>query len=106
MFGPGIKEKYAPGWPANPNARFLEQDLAGREIQSLENEDFMLEIGGLHALDYFGDGSFYLLNAPGVSSACKILLRSHTDLPSAFARASQRPGPHFLESRHLHLHGG
>jgi hypothetical protein len=37
-----------------------------REISFDESD---LEIGGFRALDYFGDGSFYLLDAPGVSPA-------------------------------------
>lgn len=27
------------------------------------------EIGGFRAMDFFGDGSFYLLDSPGVSMA-------------------------------------
>jgi hypothetical protein len=33
---------------------------------SFEGSD--LKIGGFRALDFYGDGSFYLLDAPGVST--------------------------------------
>lgn len=57
-----------PGWPTVPDADFRETDVAGRKIRGLEAASFNVDIGGLRGYDYFGDGSFYLLNAPGVSS--------------------------------------
>ncbi len=36
----------------------------GHRLQEL---DFEQEVGGFAAHDYFGDGSFYLLDVPGVS---------------------------------------
>ncbi|KAI1335981.1 beta-lactamase-like protein [Xylariaceae sp. FL0016] len=66
IVGPGVKEHIFPGYPANPDAAFLEADYAGREVKEL---DFAaapgLKIGKLSALDYFGDGSFYFLDTPG-----------------------------------------
>ncbi|WQF79199.1 Putative metallo-beta-lactamase, ribonuclease Z/Hydroxyacylglutathione hydrolase [Colletotrichum destructivum] len=72
VVGPGVKEAYFPGWPAVQDAPVLAREFEGREVREL---DFSsgggasgaagLEIGGLRALDYFGDGSFYLLSAPG-----------------------------------------
>lgn len=58
-----------PGWPTVPDAHFRETDVAGRKIIQLESASFDLNIGGLDSYDYFGDGSFYLVNAPGVSVA-------------------------------------
>ena len=51
-------------FPANPEAIILESDYAGRELREL---DFAsgLKIGNFKAEDYFGDGSFYILDAPG-----------------------------------------
>jgi hypothetical protein len=66
IFGPDIRKTHGTGWPANPKAPFAEKDLAGRQFVALEAKDFKLEIGGLRAPDFFGDGSFYLLDAPGV----------------------------------------
>jgi len=55
-----------PGWPVVPNAEFKESDISGREVVSLSTDSFNLTIGGFKAIDYFGDGSFYILDAPGV----------------------------------------
>ena len=38
----------------------------GRPTREIEFDN-ALDIGGFRAFDYFGDGSFYLLDAPGVS---------------------------------------
>jgi hypothetical protein len=66
IVGPGIVEKYMPGWPSVLSADFLEKDTADRPIQGLEHGDFTLNVGGFKAVDYFRDGSFYILDAPGV----------------------------------------
>lgn len=56
-----------PGWPEVPDAHFRSTDVAGRKITGLEQERFDVDIGGMRGYDFFGDGSFYLLDAPGVS---------------------------------------
>ncbi|KAL2831020.1 hypothetical protein BJY01DRAFT_240199 [Aspergillus pseudoustus] len=69
--GPGYKEKYLPGWPADPKAVETTSDLyQGRETVEIDFEagassSSCLAIEGCQAYDYFGDGSFYLLNATG-----------------------------------------
>jgi hypothetical protein len=40
-------------------------NISGRDIREISFEDNALTIGGFAALDYFGDGSFYLLDTPG-----------------------------------------
>ena len=69
IVGPGFKEKVLPGYPANPNATFLESDYAGRELRELSFEgnksSGILTIGQFQAFDYFNDGSYYLLSTPG-----------------------------------------
>ncbi|KAF2754823.1 hypothetical protein EJ05DRAFT_503767 [Pseudovirgaria hyperparasitica] len=65
VVGPGIKDRFMPGWPKVPDAHFRETDVAGRKITGIEADSFKIDIGGLRAHDYFGDGSFYLLDAPG-----------------------------------------
>ncbi|GJC87761.1 cytochrome P450 monooxygenase mpaDE [Colletotrichum liriopes] len=65
VVGPGVKQAYFPGWPAVPDAPILAREFQGREVRELDFSTADLEIGGLKALDYFGDGSFYLLSAPG-----------------------------------------
>lgn len=67
IVGPGFKENFLPGYPANPDSTILEKDYAGRELRELDftTGDNKLTIGRFTALDYFGDGSFYFLDAPG-----------------------------------------
>ncbi|KAF2216824.1 hypothetical protein CERZMDRAFT_31926 [Cercospora zeae-maydis SCOH1-5] len=65
IVGPGVKESYFPGWPDLDSSPILAREFAGREVRELKTEDFALKIGSLEALDYFGDGCFYLLLAPG-----------------------------------------
>ncbi|KAJ6590584.1 hypothetical protein DFH09DRAFT_207932 [Mycena vulgaris] len=50
---------------SNPKSQLLESDLAGRKLVELDFANSQLEFGGLKAHDFFGDGSFYVLNAPG-----------------------------------------
>ncbi|KAL9616106.1 MAG: hypothetical protein Q9160_008990 [Pyrenula sp. 1 TL-2023] len=68
VVGPGFK-KLLPGYPADPDGLILESDYSGRQLREISFEDTgdstSLKIGGLPAFDFFGDGSFYLLNAPG-----------------------------------------
>jgi hypothetical protein len=40
---------------------------SGHNVTELNFDHANLTFSGLPALDYFGDGSFYLLNTPGVS---------------------------------------
>ncbi|KAL6243081.1 hypothetical protein RBB50_010181 [Rhinocladiella similis] len=54
VVGPGFKNEFLPGYPANPESWIKESDYAGREM-----------IDQYDAVDYFGDGSFYLLDCPG-----------------------------------------
>ncbi|EXJ66171.1 uncharacterized protein A1O5_10787 [Cladophialophora psammophila CBS 110553] len=68
VVGPGYKQKYLPGWPAQPDASGTTTDTyKGRVTEEL---DFQFapkacQIGPYPAYDWFSDGSFYLLNAPG-----------------------------------------
>ncbi|KAH7333948.1 hypothetical protein B0J17DRAFT_696371 [Rhizoctonia solani] len=64
--GPGFKTAMLPGYPTNPNSPILESAYKDRELIEISfDQSPELRIGQLRALDYFGDGSFYLLDAPG-----------------------------------------
>jgi len=63
--GPGTKETFLPGYPANADSVLLESDFAGREVKVADFQSKPLKIGKYPAIDFFGDGSFYLLDAPG-----------------------------------------
>ena len=64
--GPGVKEAFLPAYPAGPESPLLETDFAGREHREIDFEKgSVLQLGRFRGIDYFGDGSFYLLDSPG-----------------------------------------
>ncbi|KAJ5747724.1 uncharacterized protein N7511_009420 [Penicillium nucicola] len=67
VVGPDFKTTYLPGWPINPDSSLIDADWKGRNIQeiSIQQGANIQTIGGFQAVDYFGDGSLFLLNAPG-----------------------------------------
>jgi len=64
VVGPGFKDNLLPGYPANPDSPLLETDYTGRDLREIDF-DSCPTIGGFRAFDFFDDGSFYLLDAPG-----------------------------------------
>lgn len=64
VVGQGFKDAMLPGYPTNPNSPIRESDFAGRNLREI-SFDHGLKIGEFPAFDYFGDGSFYLLDSPG-----------------------------------------
>ncbi|EXJ94467.1 hypothetical protein A1O1_02863 [Capronia coronata CBS 617.96] len=62
--GPGFQSNLLPGYPTNPQSPLLETDYSGHELNEVSFESD-LKIGKFRAHDYFGDGSFYLLDVPG-----------------------------------------
>ncbi|KAF6819028.1 metallo-beta-lactamase superfamily protein [Colletotrichum musicola] len=66
IVGPGFKDAMLPGAPANPESPILESDYANRTLREISFQGPQaLRIGRFPAFDYFGDGSFYLLDSPG-----------------------------------------
>ncbi|EHY57538.1 Gamma-lactamase MBL1 [Exophiala dermatitidis] len=67
IVGPGFKGSplLLPGFPENPDSPVCSSDVNGRSLREVDFEDSDLQIGGFAACDFFGDGSFYLLNTPG-----------------------------------------
>ncbi|KAJ7491214.1 beta-lactamase-like protein [Mycena latifolia] len=70
LFPPGINLVIGPGtnrslYPEFPDAALQSSDFAGHNVTELDFNGTNLTFSGLPALDYFGDGSFYLLNTPG-----------------------------------------
>ncbi|KAK5118117.1 hypothetical protein LTR62_004164 [Meristemomyces frigidus] len=65
VVGPGFLKAHLPGFPKRQDATLLESDFAGREAREIDFEKKSLKIGRFNAFDYFGDGSFYLLDTPG-----------------------------------------
>jgi len=64
--GLGVKDAFLPAFPDNQESPLLRADFEGREHKELDfDNQSTVRIGGFKGLDYFGDGSFYLLDAPG-----------------------------------------
>ncbi|KAL1866893.1 hypothetical protein Daus18300_006596 [Diaporthe australafricana] len=120
VVGPGVRAASWPGYPTNPDALVLDSDAAGRvvrEIKFREEEDGAtagdggdgpppLQVAGFDAFDYFGDGSFYLLDAPGHAAGHMCALARTTADPLSFvfmgADACHHPGV-LRPSQHLPL---
>ena len=65
LIGPGAKAAFGPGFPHKQSSPIMARELEGRKVTEPSFSSSDLSIGGLNAIDYFGDGSFYLLDAPG-----------------------------------------
>ncbi|KAF7324240.1 Metallo-beta-lactamase superfamily protein [Mycena sanguinolenta] len=52
-------------YPTFPNATLQTSDFADRKVTKIDFTKANLTFSGLNAIDYFGDGSFYLVNTPG-----------------------------------------
>ncbi|KAJ7091437.1 beta-lactamase-like protein [Mycena belliarum] len=62
VIGPGTD---TATFPESPTASLQASDLAGHHVTELDFTTASLTFSGLKAIDFFGDGSFYLLNTPG-----------------------------------------
>ncbi|KAF5970657.1 metallo-beta-lactamase superfamily [Fusarium coicis] len=67
IVGPGFKKAHVPAWPTVPESHIDEKAWQGRTLREIDfaEEGKGLKIGQFDALDFYGDGSFYLLNTPG-----------------------------------------
>jgi len=64
VVGPGFKEAFMPGYPKRDDSPFHDREFEGREVREI-SFDGKLKLGAIEAHDFFGDGSFYILNVPG-----------------------------------------
>ena len=66
IVGPGVKSELGPGYPENEASPFRSEAFRDREVLELNfDKDSTKEIGKLRAIDFFGDGSLYFVDAPG-----------------------------------------
>lgn len=67
VVGPGFKSSPSliPGYPTNPDSPIDSRALAGRTVTEIAFGGTGIDIAGFGAHDFFGDGSFYLLDTPG-----------------------------------------
>ncbi|KAF2204384.1 Metallo-hydrolase/oxidoreductase, partial [Delitschia confertaspora ATCC 74209] len=96
VVGPGTSKKYFPGYPTNPDALVRDSDVEGRNVREIEFKEDGPMIGRFPAMDYFGDGSFYLLDAPGHDTGHLCGFVRVTSSPDSFifigADACHHPG--------------
>lgn len=71
IVGPGFKSNPStyPGFPLNPDGHIPHTAFEGRDVIELNfnRTAGVLKLGGLRAIDWFDDGSLYLLEAPGAT---------------------------------------
>jgi len=104
VVGAGTQATFRPGYPLNPEAMLPESDFLGRDVIEIAFADDAPIVAGLKGYDYFGDGSFYLLEAPGHCVGHMLGLARTTPSPSAswilmagdaaHHPAMLRPSPH------------
>ncbi|KAJ7249431.1 beta-lactamase-like protein [Mycena rebaudengoi] len=100
VFGQGtVRDSYA----VNPKSTLLESDLAGRRLVELNFNKSDLTIGGMKAHDFFGDGSFYLLDVPGHAAGhiCALARVTPTDFVFLGGDSCHHPGQ-FRPTEKLH----
>ncbi|KAJ7180787.1 beta-lactamase-like protein [Mycena filopes] len=92
-------------YPTFPNAGLQESDFAGRDVVKVDFASSNLTFSGLKAVDYFGDGSFYLLDTPGhiaghLTGLARVTPTTFVSLGAdTFHYAGQiRPRPRFQEN--------
>jgi glyoxylase-like metal-dependent hydrolase (beta-lactamase superfamily II) len=95
IVGPGFKDNFTPGYPKTKDAPILESDYEGRELREIAF-DQGIKVGRFNAFDYFGDGSFYLLDSPGhaIGHMCGL------------ARVTTSPNSYILMGGDACHHGG
>ncbi|KAI0975574.1 beta-lactamase-like protein [Xylaria arbuscula] len=86
VVGPGFKDAYLPAYPTQPDAWVEERHFEGRSLREVNFSDPVrsLTIGAFRAYNFFGDGSFYLLDAPGHTIGHLAGLARTTSNPDTF----------------------
>ncbi|ETS84468.1 hypothetical protein PFICI_02493 [Pestalotiopsis fici W106-1] len=64
VVGPGAKEAILPTYPENEDSQFHEKMMKGKTLREVVF-DGSLKFYDFDAVDFFGDGSFYLIDLPG-----------------------------------------
>lgn len=83
IVGPGFKKALLPFYPLNEKSTCLQSDIEGRNLREADMTGG-LKIGRCDAVDFFGDGSFYLLSTPGHAPGHLCGLARLTTSPSTF----------------------
>jgi glyoxylase-like metal-dependent hydrolase (beta-lactamase superfamily II) len=66
IVGPGFKQHCMPAYPTDKESHLDERAWQDRELHEIDFAGAKgLQIGRFQAYDFYGDGSFYLLDSPG-----------------------------------------
>ncbi|KAJ6134635.1 hypothetical protein N7523_000957 [Penicillium sp. IBT 18751x] len=84
VVGPGFKDAFLPAYPANQNSPIRQLDITGRSLQEINFEEDPIQIGRFRGFDFFGDGSFYILDTPGHAVGHLAGLARTTSSPHTF----------------------
>jgi glyoxylase-like metal-dependent hydrolase (beta-lactamase superfamily II) len=86
IVGPGFKAAFTPAFPSVPESHVDERLWEGRELREIDfvKEGAGLKIGRFDAMDFYGDGSFYLLSTPGHTVGHISALARTTSNPPTF----------------------
>ncbi|KAL1585843.1 hypothetical protein WHR41_05052 [Cladosporium halotolerans] len=87
IVGPGFKSSFVPSYPTVADSPVDERLWAGRdlvEISFADPQSKNLQLGGFRAHDFYGDGSFYLLDTPGHAVGHLCALARTTANPPTF----------------------
>jgi len=84
IVGPGFKQHCMPAYPTDKDSHLDERAWQDRELHEIDFAGAKgLRIGRFHAHDFYGDGSFYLLDSPGHAVGhMSALARTTADPPS------------------------
>ncbi|KAJ5171300.1 uncharacterized protein N7500_004083 [Penicillium coprophilum] len=85
VVGPGFKDEFLPGYPVKGDSPMRQEEFSGRRLREITFEgENTLQIGQFRAFDFFGDGSFYLLDTPGHAIGHLAGLARTTTSPDTF----------------------
>ncbi|RAK90825.1 metallo-beta-lactamase superfamily protein [Aspergillus costaricaensis CBS 115574] len=118
VVGPTFISRFAPGYPEKPDAPVRSSDWRGRSLREMDFDQHpgKVTIGRFKAIDWFGDGSFYLLHTPGhtpehmcglarVQSDSFILMGADcAHHPGEFRPSKQSPIPEIIQPSPLPSH--
>ncbi|KIJ65713.1 hypothetical protein HYDPIDRAFT_110861 [Hydnomerulius pinastri MD-312] len=81
VVGEDCRDILTSGYPINPKSQFLADSVPLERTRFLSRSDFITSIGPFpHALDYFGDGSMYVIDSPGhLGGHVNVLARTSSD---------------------------
>ncbi|KAF8557811.1 Metallo-hydrolase/oxidoreductase [Imleria badia] len=81
VVGEECKRLFDTGYPTNPESPFATDALPAGRTRFLSRSDFDVSVGPFpHALDYFGDGSMYVIDTPGhLPGHVNVLARTSPD---------------------------